>query len=522
MSALPGFDLLGYLIDDHQVDRGGRSVLIPCLHEELDPDIDLLAAGARRCGGVLYHLNANEPDWEPPPGPVSPDRLTVLEGLFADAGVALPGPLQVTADRQGGVSARLLGADTLPEPSLQLILRCAAIIASKSYDNYSLVLTAVNITGMDAHRRELLWRMLTLDPFDLTITGAPTTIIPILGTTGVDPDLDYQRLPDVRYVVRWDRVIRRSALQQAGAVSTIGRRDRGPIVLFLGAGASASSGIPLGNRYRDLALAELVGPHDPATAAAAFFDYLHEQQRFMPGDPTDRDVFARQLTLERVLRETFATLGYRPRTTSPLIQDLIRDCAAALQYVRPGRRALRRLATMLPGQLLIITVNFDQLVETDLGVDHSVYFRPQHFKDRRQALADYVRGDPRQPLPILKLHGSIQDPDSLIATIDRTSAGLHEDVRSALDEILVVGGTPITWVWVGCSMRDRDINLWLGGKGAGAFDEWWVDPLPGPSLDEFVQQHRTPQWNQIGRKLAERLIVDSSDGFLADLAAQLT
>jgi hypothetical protein len=44
-----------------------------------------------------------------------------------------------------------------------------------------------------------------------------------------------------------------------------------------------------------------------------------------------------------VLRETFARLGYRPRITSTAIQKLMDDCHAALAYVRPGRRALRKL-----------------------------------------------------------------------------------------------------------------------------------------------------------------------------------
>lgn len=521
MTAPPGFALLDHLIADHLVDRGGKPSLVPCLHEELDNDIDLLDAGARRCGGVLYHLSGDSPEWEAPPGPVSADRLTVLEGLLAGAGAALPGRVVVRADEHGGVIAELAGSSTPTEPSLQLILRCAAVITSNAYDAFDLVVITANIAGMDAHRRELLWRMLTIDPVDLTISGAPSTIVPVLGTR-IDPDIDYRRTPGVRYVVRWDRVIRRSTLQHAGAIASIGRRNQGPTVLFLGAGASASANIPLGNAYRDLALTELVGQRDPgASAAEAFFDYLHEHQRFMPGDATERATFAQQLTLERVLRETFNTLGYRPRTTSPVIQELIKDCSDALQHVRPGRRALRELAARLPGQLLIITVNFDQLVETDLGVDCSVYFRPEHFKDRLEDLTGYLRGDSSRPLPILKLHGSIQDPDSLIATVDKTSAGLHEDVRSALDEILQVADAPITWVWVGCSMRDRDMNLWLGGKGADAFDEWWVDPLPGLSLDEFVQQQRTARWAQVGRQLRERLIVDSADGFLVDLVEQV-
>jgi hypothetical protein len=191
---------------------------------------------------------------------------------------------------------------------------------------------------------------------------------------------------------------------------------------------------------------------------------------------------------------------------------------AFLTTFQARRRALRQLAARLPGQLIIMTVNFDQLIETDLGVPCSVYFRPDHFKDRLDDLVAYTKGDTSRPLPILKLHGSIQDPDSLIATIDKTSAGLHDNVRRALDEVLRASPPPLTWLWIGCSMRDRDMNSWLGGRGAEAFDEWWIDPLPGPSLDEFVNLHRAARWTEIQRTLADRLIVDSADGFLSALA----
>lgn len=518
----PGFDLVRHLIDEHLLDRGGASVLVPCLHEELDNDIDLLGAAAARCGGVRYNLNADDSAWEAPPGPVSADRLALLEGIWATAGAALPDQVVVAEDVAiGGITASVARSDAPVEPSLKLILRCASVIGSAAVDDFELVIVTADIAGMDAHRRVLLWRMLTINPVDLTISGAPTTLVPVLGTK-VQPDFDYGQAPDVRYVVRWDRVIRRSPARYSGAVETIGRPGRGPIVLFLGAGASASAKIPLGNAYRDLALTELIGTQAPGRdAAAAFFEYLHEHQRFMPGDPADRAVFARELTLERVLRETFSDLGPRPRATSPVIRQIVADCAAALQQVRAGRRALRELAASLPGRLLLVTVNFDELIETDLGVPRSVYYRPEHYKDNLSDLRAYLAGDLSKPMPVLKLHGSVQDPDSLIATVDKTAAGLHEDVRTALDEVLNVAGAPLTWVWIGCSMRDRDMNAWLGGRGADAFDEWWVDPLPGQALDDFFQQYRAAKWTETGRTLDNRLVVDSADRFLTALAERV-
>lgn len=520
MNSPPGLRLLSDLIADHRADRGGGALLLPCLHEELEKDIHLLRAGAQRCGGTLFFLNSADDEWELPKGPISADRSALVEGMFEAAGEALPARVIVEQVDQG-IRVRLDGDNKSVEPSLSPILRAAAVIASSAYDEFDLVLMAAMVAPTDPKRRELLWNLLTIDPIDLAIEGKPTTIVPIFGAN-LDPETDYLRTPAVRYVVRWDRVIRRSSVNQIHAIETIANLNDRPLVLFLGAGASASAGIPLGNTYRDLALKGLVGHHEDGYAAAeAFFDLLHERQHFLLGETESRATFASDLTLERVLLETFSDLGFRPRTDAAVIQELVRDCGSALDYVRPGRKAIRDLAARLRGRLIIITVNFDQLIEEDLGVDYSVYYRPEHYRERLSDLVSYVGGDANRPIPILKLHGSIQDPESLIATIDTTSAGLHEDVLTALNNVLKATRRPLKWVWIGCSMRDRDMNLWLGGLAANALDEWWVDPLPGKALDDFFATHRASRWSSKRQNLSDRLIIDSADGFLRALADQI-
>lgn len=517
MISPPGLKLLEMLVEEHRRDRGGSPVLVPCLHEELENDIGLLAAGARRCGGALFYLNADD-GWEDPPGPIAPDRWALLQGIFSTTSDHVFPAVKVEATTEG-VAVTLTDESLTPEPSLVLILRAAAVIASSAYDQFDLVATAVTAAPIDAERRELLWRMLTVGPTDLNISGSATTLVPIIGAR-VDPQVDYRRRPDVRYVVRSDRVIRRSADVRRRAIDAIADLGDRPMVLFLGAGASASAGIRLGNAYRDLALEPFVGRHrDSQAVAEAFFDFLHERQHFLPGETESRAAFAADLTLERVLRETFIDLGFRPRTDSPVIQELMSDCQNALGFVRLGRAAIRDLARMLRGRLIIITVNFDELIETDLGVESTVLFTPEHFETSLDDLKEYVAGDATKPVPVLKIHGSISDPDSLIATIDTTSAGLHDSVRAALNSILDVASGPVRWVWVGCSMRDRDVNAWLGGLSADALDEWWVDPLPGRSLLEFFARQRAPRWARTGQELADRLVIDSADGILHDLAA---
>ncbi|SOJ56410.1 hypothetical protein MSIMFB_03887 [Mycobacterium simulans] len=514
--APPGLRLLTDLDGERRLDREGMHTLIPCIHEQLELDLELLSAGARRSGGTLYDLSAEASVWENPPGPLVADRHDVVQGMCrAAVGDALPAEVVIT-DTGNGIEARVNdGSNKPPEPSLVLILRAAALIASSAYDQSAFVLVAANIASTDPRRRELLWKMLTIPPMDLNLANRSVTLVPIIGTRP-DPETDYRRQPPPRYVVTWDRVLKRSPVNHRRAVETVGAASDQPLVLFLGAGASATSGILLGNAYRDIALKGLVG--DRTDKADAFFDYLHERDRFMPGETDQRAKFVAELTLERVLRETFAELGFQPRANSPVIKVLTDDCQKALSFVRPGRKALREIAALKRRRVIIMTVNFDRLVEDELGTDCRVLYTPQHYEEHLDELRRYAVGDIDSPLPILKLHGSIEDAQSLIATIDTTSAGLQKNVRNALNSILEVSESPLQWVWVGCSMRDQDMNAWLGGLSADALDEWWVDPLPGIALDEFFSARRAPTWSQRGLTLQDRLIIDSADGFLRDLA----
>jgi hypothetical protein len=388
-------------------------------------------------------------------------------------------------------------------------------------DEFALLLLCAETDTSDPLRGELLWQMLTIEPEDLALSPHQT-VVAIFGTV-IDPDDDYARQPQVQVVVRPDGLLRRPVQQLEAAVRTISSVSR-PLVLFLGAGASATSGILLGNAYRDRALRALLAQDDRVSVPELedlFFDWCHDRDRFLPNESDDRALFRRTLTLERVLRETFQTLGPQPRTASSIIREISEDCATALGWMRPGRRAVRNLIEQLKGRLVIVTVNFDQLIEHELGAPHRVFSSTEGFRDNLDELAAYLRGDEGSPVPILKLHGTIEQPDSLIATVDVTSAGFNVDVRAALQMLVSATATPLTWVWIGCSMRDRDLNDWLRGLGQDVLDEWWIDPLPSSSLYAYFDELRRSHWTQNGRRLVDRLVIDSGDRFLDELDRQM-
>lgn len=505
--------------------RAGR--VIPCVHDHLEMDLDVLAAAAARLDGAFFDLS--DRGWNGAPGPISTRRRALVQGFLQAAPDDALRDVAFAED-EGLVKVRLDRPLAAEEESLRPIIRLAELLVSSVYDQFDMVMIAVPDMVGDPRRDLTLWQLLTWSPEELTSTGL--TVVPIVGAAA-SLETDFRRQPGVRFFIRDDRVVERNGVLNAASVLSIldGPRKR-PVVLFLGAGTSASAGIQLGNHYRDIAIGDLLRGEfeDSHTAAEAFFAYVQERGRFIDGEATDRESFVKSVTLERVLRESFHERGNRPRSDLLAISEMMRHCAGALDRVSQGRAALRKLAAALAGRLVIITVNFDQLVETDLGAATRVMHTPDQFFDAAGYLTSYLNGEVGSgAIPILKLHGSIEDVDSLIANLDETSAGLDSRVHRALRELTDYVGAdgveaPLTWVWVGCSMRDQDVNQFLSGLPAEALEEWWVDPAPGASLDEFVHQHRVSKWrNQPGasaRELKDKLIVDLADQFLADLAAE--
>jgi hypothetical protein len=290
-----------------------------------------------------------------------------------------------------------------------------------------------------------------------------------------------------------------------------------PIVLFLGAGFSASSGVPQGNRIRDLAMASLTSREIGSTELIpAFRQWLDRHDRWMTDEQQlPRDMFERNLTLERVLREEFYALSGRPRSDSATLRRMKRDCERALDRQPPGRQALWMLALLLP-RLVIATVNFDQQAESGMAADNVVIVSRDDFARYRDVVVTRLKGDPT-PVPILKLHGSINDFESLVADFASANRGLPTEMTTMLDSIIGTAGY-VPWVWIGCSMRDADLAGWLAGKsGRRELQEWWVDPLPPMSVQAYAKKWRDKDWAAMDQTLRDRQITEVSDRFLSAL-----
>jgi hypothetical protein len=70
-------------------------------------------------------------------------------------------------------------------------------------------------------------------------------------------------------------------------------------------------------------------------------------------------------------------------------------------------------------------------------------------------------------------------------------------------------------------MRDRDLIQLLGlPRFANELDEWWVTPFAIPTIDQFINEHRTQLWRDAQRRSTpiERTITETADVFLEEFA----
>ena len=514
MSAAVTLELLRCVIDEHerQVDHSVLNV-IRCVHDSVDTDDDaaLFAAAVQRAGGRYFrcHIDAEPIDH---PGPLNTALARQLEQKARLRGV----DLSITAATDGVLVT--IGGSNKPTGATTLVAQVFALLCSASMDA-ELVSYSYTLAELDEPSAALLWEAASaLRQFRI----APLqTLVPIAsGPVDVGKHCD-PREDTVRFAVRGDDLVRRQPCPVPDArVNRILLDTNDPIVLFLGAGASASAHVPQGDRLRDMAIAALTGlPETSGDLVQAFrrhleanpIRYLNGERQLTPAQ------FGTALTLERVLREEFQQLSGRPRADAPTVKKLTKFCAEALHRDPPGRQALRDLAELLP-RLVIATVNFDELIEVEMRVPHTVVASSDDFAAVLDSglVTNRITGG-GTPIPILKVHGTISDPDTLVADIETTTRGVTREIGEALNQV-IAGAGQVTWVWVGCSMRDLDLRQWLKTTRAESMIEYWVDPLPAPSVAEYAKEVRRKEWASKDQTLEDRQITESADVFLPLLA----
>ena len=171
---------------------------------------------------------------------------------------------------------------------------------------------------------------------------------------------------------------------------------------------------------------------------------------------------------------------------------------------------------------MLATVNFDRFIEARADEDVRVFATPEELEEFPAALATYKASGGR--VPLLKLHGTIEKPETLVATIRETNSGLNAHRQTAIQALVdaVKGEDSTSWWYVGYSMRDRDLeNIWKSADFA-TMNEHWVDPYLNPYVAKFIQTHRLPNWSRVPFSdqwnATNRLVSLTANDFLTELA----
>lgn len=210
-----------------------------------------------------------------------------------------------------------------------------------------------------------------------------------------------------------------------------------PFVAFVGAGASGipPSRLPGWIEFNQLLLETLCVKLD---------DYSSRRQ------PT-----ARMLEVFGSLRDDARLLA--PDFQAQLIEEEVgADYFAVWQSLEtwvygPVHAALAELASH--GRLAaIVTTNFDRLIEIALkerGVPHDVFHDAAGF-ERLSGVIDR----PAPVLPVVKIHGSIEDASSLVDTLRQRVVGRPPALEASLARLLRLA----PWLFLGFSGRDFNYN----------------------------------------------------------------
>ncbi|MET7467558.1 SIR2 family protein [Micromonospora sp. NPDC005599] len=518
MSTREVIALFTQIIEEQRKRPDGPLNVIPVLLYDYENDQPLLAELARHLGAVAISADeGDEPAIEGVPlgGPDGSGVLASFKRLLDEVRHPKGAKLVVAkVNSDDYYAVRFEGEPAPVNPGDRNFLGACTSLLHGGLAGQSLALVFYDGSAVDVEARAVLWRMFTEQLADAGVPG-PTTLIVCVG--GKEIDICYLgRGSSLRYAVQQDALVRRhmwgTSEQQAARLAEGSK----PLVLFLGAGASRAANLPLGDHLRDEALRQFLRDASGATASELkrmFFDWVRDNDRLRRDEADGNErTFVSTLTLERVLREVYHESP--GQGLPPVLAEFAESEAAALRNPPPGILALREFL-LKRKKVVVVTVNFDRLVEHGLGDQAEVFSTDEGFDASLPLLKDKLTTGLGK-IPVLKLHGSIEKPASIVANVELTSLGLSPQRSAALNALVGPPNSPIDWVYVGYSMRDQDILPEISiPRVALGIDERWVAPTPDAHVEHLVSSQRVPVWqgNKRISTLHERTITETAETF---------
>jgi hypothetical protein len=500
---------LGTLLDVETEQAGSPTVRFAAC-DLADDAVPILEAAVRYADGVVIDL-----------AKISPGARTVRDAALVGrlSGAVSTVVDQAVIEQSDDATAVTIAGQPPATPALEILAGALKAPLLHVLRSHSLVVVLVDENKLDPDFAHFVWDLFAehLAGVDL---GAVRQIVLVSEAAAPNYDLHLRPRTDAAALLLFDERLTARATWREHLYEARQLLDTRLTVLFLAAGFSASSQpLPLGDYLRDFAVAEVVGHHIDGTPR--FADYRQRLENHGELRPEERGIglpeFVERLTFERVMHAELRHHNNRSDEL-PAMRHFIELHDQAM--TNPGF-AVRLLSSVVDAQregrlkrnLVLVTVNFDELLER-----HCTGLRPivvdNDFDGAGAAVEGWLAGT-REEIPYLKLHGTISDPESLIISTAQTGLPLPEVKRGAL---LALNQLDVRWVYVGASMRDRDLRVTLSEL---AVDEDWVTPQLPRTVEEFCADFRHDRWERgTARRLPQRFHSMTADGFMSAFATE--
>jgi len=501
----------------HDHSQGGKVQVIPVLVNDLIGAQHVLRGLCGLSNGVL--LDAAEAELQVPvEGTLDQVRR---KAVITAMRTAPKGGRRVVIVEEGGglVDCRLRNppSGATPSPGEATVLAVARAAIHSKLDTCELAVVTYRESAVDFTFRAPIWNLAVRQLQDLPHPALRTLVFvceaPIDVGLYCEPGLGFRWAIDDS-----GRLLRRNSHQDLITWAQAISHHQRPLVLFLGAGFSESSKLPVGNRLRDTAIRGLLGidPEDPTVSSAdlanQFYDWIEQKGWLTPAEQElNRSEYIKTLTLEQVVSAEKRHFG-----SVPTLDSFKEHHDRVVGWPGPAVRNLVSLLERSSGRIILAGVNFDLLIETHATVPLKIAATDEEFGEMARYLVGYLAGK-ESAVPLLKFHGTIDRPDSCVVSAEQTRQGLshqkHEAIRALLDE-----AHPRLWVYVGTSMRDRDLlAVFNGPEFRAGTDEVWVNPYLTESIEDYSRGRFETWGKRRWQTIGDRLITEKADPFFAEL-----
>lgn len=500
----------------HRRSRAGRITVVPVLVDDLASARIVLEAFCELAGGRFF--SSDDDDLQ---GAVAASADPLLTPAIEAALTTVPagGTRRVVLQPSGTRVDAVFSdppAGPAPSPGEKTVLAVARAAIHEDLDTCQLAVIAWRDSGVDLRLRAALWR-LGVDQLSEMPHRILRTLI-MLVETEIDIGLHCQPGRGFRFAIQNGRLLYRHGIDELNSCARQIAAYPGKFVLFLGAGFSASSRLPLGNTLRDQAIRRLlnIAPDAPFTShelAKRFYDWVSPKQGWLTAEELalNSEVYIEQLTLEQVVR-----VEKRLYPDLPTLREFAMHHDDVIDSPGTAVRELVKILGKIAGRVILVEVNFDLLIERHYTGPMRVFASEADFEDAATYIKSYLESEVEE-MPLLKLHGTIDQLETCVVSDDQTEMGVGKRKLEAL-RALLADDPPRLWIFIGASMRDRDLlRVFNDEDWARGVDERWVSPFLVDTVEEFAAL-RIPFWRKRTlQSIDDRLVSETADSFFLAL-----